>query len=138
MMAKSLASLWGYVPFALPGYPQLLCSVPKPHQSYSGLRYNNTYQRCCLDSIPVLCMMGKITQTGGRLLALGLSAFLIYQIIMSVKKLQSDRTAVSVRKYYEDIRLMPSVSICFLKKRVKYPFEENNSTLAELELNLTR
>ena len=71
-------------------------------------------------------------------MALGLFAFLVYQVIISVKKLQSQRTAVSVRKFYEDIRFMPSVSICFMKKRDQYPFGENNITLAELEFNYTR
>ena len=83
-------------------------------------------------------MMGKITQTGGRILALGLFAFLMYEVIISVKKLQSERTAKSAKKYYDNNRLMPSISICFKKKREQTPFDENNSTMAELELNLTR
>ena len=82
--------------------------------------------------------MGKITQTGGRILAVGLFAFLMYEVIVSVIKLQSERTSKSAETFYDNIRLMPSVSICFKKKREYYPFDENNSTLAELELNSTR
>ena len=84
-------------------------------------------------------MMDCNTKTVGRLLALGLSALLIFEVVLSMSKLRGDRTAVSVRKYYENIRFMPSVSICFKKEMSeKFLFEEDNSTLAELELNFTR
>ena len=74
---------------------------------------------------------------GGRILALVLFGILIKVVIISVKKLQNDRTSKSEENYYENIRYLPSVSICFTK-REEYPIDEDNTTMIDMELNHTR
>ena len=53
----------------------------------------------------------------GRLLAIGLMAFFIAQVIISVNKLRAKKTAVSATTEYEKNRLMPSISVCFPMKK---------------------
>ena len=82
--------------------------------------------------------MGWITEARGRLLAVGLFGVLIWQIITAVEKLQSERTSETTKKHYNDIRFMPSISICFSEEGDEYVDDENDSTLNKLKLDMKK
>ena len=75
------------------------------------------------------------SEKGGRLLALGLIAFLIFQVIISANKLTERKMAVSTTTEYDHKRLMPSISVCFAYKIADYqgndPVELVKKTLRE-------
>ena len=61
--------------------------------------------------------MASLIDYGGRILALGLLAFFLVQVIFSAKKLRDEKTAVSTTKQYDERRIMPSISFCFHYKK---------------------
>ena len=76
-----------------------------------------------------------IVKSVGRLLAVALISFFVWQVVIAAGKLSDKKTAVSVTTYYKESRLMPSVSVCFRNKKENYQY---NGTEVELGLNITR
>ena len=76
-----------------------------------------------------------IGKTGGRLLALGLVTYFISKVIIAIGKLQHEQTGTSLSTKYEEDRLFPSISICFVPKSGHYKY---NGTKVEIGLNLTK
>ena len=73
-----------------------------------------------------------------RLLAIGLVAFFIAQVIISVNKLRDKKTAVAIATEYGDRRLMPSISVCFLSKKSESSAGRELIEVVQKTLNDTR
>ena len=81
--------------------------------------------------------MASLVDNGGRLLLLGLLTFFLVEVIFSANKLREEKTAVSTTTHYDQSRLMPSISFCFLYK--KMPISAVNArTVAEATLKDAR
>ena len=79
--------------------------------------------------------MHTISKIGGRILSLGLFCYLISEITRSALKYHEGRTAVSTTTRYEEVRFLPSISICFRNMFENYDY---NGTDVELGLNVTK
>ena len=64
--------------------------------------------------------MSLNAERGGRMLAAGLTIFLVAQVFMSANKLMEKKTSISTTTEYEDKRLMPSISVCFPFPKSEY------------------
>ena len=64
--------------------------------------------------------MVSMVEKGGRLLALALFAFLIYEVITSASRFWVGRTAVTTYTEDDGKRIMPSISVCFDYKMVDH------------------
>ena len=78
-----------------------------------------------------------IGKTGGRLLVLGLIAYFISKVIISAQKLQHVQIGTSKTTKYEDDRLFPSISICFVPTGPAGNYKYNGTEL-EIGLNITK
>ena len=77
-------------------------------------------------------------KAAGRLVALSLFAYFLSRVIIAVGKVRGEKTGVSVTTYFENSRLMPSISVCF-RKRTNYEYKYwDNATEVELALNSSR
>ena len=60
--------------------------------------------------------MTGIAKSSVRLVGFGLWIYLVTKIVIAVSKLQDEKIATVTTKKYEQERLLPSISICFLRK----------------------
>ena len=91
-----------------------------------------------ISTFQLLFEMASNTKRVGRLLAIGLVAFFIAQVIISVNKLRDKKTAVSATTEYEEKRLMPSISVCFAMKKSEDTAGSELLEVVQKTLNDTR
>ena len=77
--------------------------------------------------------MVRTAETSVRLIGLGLSIILITKIYIAVYKLLDEKVAIVTTQKYENLRLFPSMSICFSRK-----FNGNSSENPDHTLNISR
>ena len=78
--------------------------------------------------------MASLIDYGGRILALGLLAFFLVQVIFSANKLKEEKIAVSTTTRYDKSRLMPSIAVCFHYKKI--PLVSTNGSRIVVEATL--